>query len=124
MKHGGALIVTRLIKGAEEITSECPIMVNDRCKPREFGSAPTYARQYSMAAIVGISADEDDAANAAQHSAANRPSRTRTLQSRSCGRVKFAKAMETDGASCQPNSSWPWGIGKEGSRHGVCVSLG
>jgi hypothetical protein len=35
-------------------------------KPQEIGSALTYARRYSLSALIGIAADEDDDANAAQ----------------------------------------------------------
>ncbi len=35
-------------------------------KPQEFGSALTYARRYSLSAIVGIASEEDDDANEAQ----------------------------------------------------------
>ena len=62
----GPVVVTRLLKGEEEIASECPVIVGANCKPQEFGSALTYARRYSLASIVGISAEEDDDANAAQ----------------------------------------------------------
>jgi hypothetical protein len=34
-------------------------------RPQEMGSALTYARRYSLSALVGIAADEDDDANAA-----------------------------------------------------------
>lgn len=39
-------------------------------KPQEFGSALTYARRYSLCAIIGIAAEDDDDANAAQNSKA------------------------------------------------------
>lgn len=72
----GTVVVTKLLKGEEAITSECPVIVGEKCKPQEFGSALTYARRYSMAAIVGISADEDDDANAAEDSAKKNPAKT------------------------------------------------
>lgn len=62
----GPVVVTKLLKGTDAIVSECPVMVAEKCKPQEFGSALTYARRYGMAAICGIAADEDDDANAAQ----------------------------------------------------------
>lgn len=70
----GTVVVTKLIKGAEEIISECPVIANNRCKPQEFGFALTYACRYSMAAIVGISVDDDDDANAAQSMVVSHPS--------------------------------------------------
>lgn len=77
-KHGIALtqtvagadgvffVNTTLWKGDEKIESMCPIMCAAGAGAQQFGSAMTYARRYSMAAIVGIAAEEDDDANAAQ----------------------------------------------------------
>jgi hypothetical protein len=62
----GPAVVTRLMKGQDVIESVCPIAVGSTYKPQEFGSAVTYARRYSLAAICGIAAEEDDDANAAQ----------------------------------------------------------
>lgn len=63
---GRAYVVTRLLKDADVLESRCPIMAGPQCKPQEFGSAMTYARRYGLASMVGISAEEDDDANAAQ----------------------------------------------------------
>lgn len=46
------------------ITSDFPINAVD--KPQAIGSAITYAKRYTWAALCGIAADEDDDANAAQ----------------------------------------------------------
>lgn len=62
----GFSVVTKLLKGSEELTSECPIMVGDRVTPQAFGSAMTYAKRYGLASLVCISAEEDDDGNAAQ----------------------------------------------------------
>ena len=61
---GQCLVVTRLLHASGQwIESMCPIpLVPDMQK---MGSAITYARRYSLSAICGISADEDDDANAA-----------------------------------------------------------
>lgn len=40
-------------------------------KAQEFGSALTYGRRYSLSSLVGIAADEDDDANAAQNAKTN-----------------------------------------------------
>lgn len=61
----GPAVVTRMMKGQDVIESICPIAVGSTYKPQEFGSAVTYARRYSLAAICGIAAEEDDDANAA-----------------------------------------------------------
>lgn len=65
---GGAFLVvtTRLMHSSGQwIESEYPI-TNDTNKPQAMGSALTYARRYSLAAICGIASEEDDDANAAQ----------------------------------------------------------
>lgn len=61
---GMTSVVTRLIHASGQwIESACPIPpVQDMQK---MGSAITYARRYSLSAICGIAADEDDDANAA-----------------------------------------------------------
>ena len=46
------------------ISSEFPLTFTG--KPQEMGSALTYAKRYQLSAIVGIAADEDDDANAAE----------------------------------------------------------
>jgi hypothetical protein len=62
---GLVLRTTLLHSSGQSISSEYPLpMMLD--KPQQMGSALTYARRYSLAAICGIAADEDDDANAAQ----------------------------------------------------------
>jgi len=48
----------------------------DPSKPQQMGSAITYARRYTLAAMVGIAADEDDDANAAQTNGQQQPAKT------------------------------------------------
>jgi hypothetical protein len=66
VREFGPVVVTRLMFGDDAIESVCPIAVGQTYKPQEFGSAVTYARRYSLAAICCIAAEEDDDANAAQ----------------------------------------------------------
>jgi hypothetical protein len=66
MGEGVLVVTTRLMHSSGQwIESEYPI-INDTNKPQAMGSALTYARRYSLAAICGIASDEDDDANAAQ----------------------------------------------------------
>jgi len=62
----GLALRTRLAHSSGQwIEGEYPLpVVLD--KPQAMGSALTYAKRYGMATMVGISADEDDDANAAQ----------------------------------------------------------
>jgi len=58
---GIATVNTRLVhKSGEWIESVYPFAVD---KPQAMGSAYTYARRYSLAAICGIASEEDDDAN-------------------------------------------------------------
>lgn len=62
--ESGAFLATRLMhKSGQWVESVHPLPAT--AKPQEFGSALTYARRYSLAAICGISAEEDDDANGA-----------------------------------------------------------
>lgn len=65
-EHGVISLTTRLLHTSGEWiegTATMPIIKND---PQAYGSAATYARRYSLAAIVGLYQDDDDA-NAATH---------------------------------------------------------
>jgi len=65
IRNGVFCLVTRLAHASGEwIAGEYPLPQNGR--PHEIGSAITYAKRYSISAIAGISADEDDDGNAAQ----------------------------------------------------------
>ncbi len=58
---GIATVNTRLVhKSGEWLESVYPFAVD---KPQAMGSAYTYARRYSLAAICGIASEEDDDAN-------------------------------------------------------------
>lgn len=65
IREGGLVLVTILAHSSGQwIRSEYPLPVAGR--PQEMGSAMTYGKRYSLSAIVGIAADEDDDANAAE----------------------------------------------------------
>lgn len=64
-ESGDHCAVTTLAKGDQKIESHTPILDKTN-QPQKFGSAMTYARRYGLAAICGISAEEDDDGNAAQ----------------------------------------------------------
>ena len=64
--RNGAMVLRTLLMHAgsgQWLASEYPLPIG---KPQEMGSAQTYARRYSLAAIVCNSSEEDDDANAAQ----------------------------------------------------------
>lgn len=61
---GHAFVLTRLLHTSGQwIESLCPIPL--AADMQKMGSAITYARRYSLSAICGIAADEDDDANEA-----------------------------------------------------------
>lgn len=67
VKEGAFVLVTRLGHSSGQwIAGEYPLPHGGR--PHEVGSAISYAKRYSLSAIVGVSADDDDDANAAQSS--------------------------------------------------------
>jgi hypothetical protein len=67
-RDGAFVLVTTLRHtGGETVESIYPLAVD---KPQVMGSALTYARRYSLAAMCGIAAEEDDDANAAQDAGA------------------------------------------------------
>jgi len=57
---------TKIIHSSGEWVSDCLEMTAKDGSPQALGSALTYARRYSLAAMVGVVADEDDDGNAAQ----------------------------------------------------------
>lgn len=59
------LVTTMLHKSGEFISSEYPVLCANQT-PQAMGSALTYARRYSLAAIAGIAAEDDDDGNVAQ----------------------------------------------------------
>jgi len=62
---GDGVLHTRLLHTSGQwIASEHPLPMAGR--PQEIGSALTYARRYSLSALIGIAADEDDDATGAE----------------------------------------------------------
>jgi len=63
-------IVTTLYHTSGEWVKGTLRLVPDKPGPQAAGSAITYARRYSLAAIVGIAPEDDDAENATDHQSA------------------------------------------------------
>jgi hypothetical protein len=67
IRDGQFLLVTTLWHASGQwLASEYPLPLG--AKPQELGSALTYARRYSLSALVCIASEEDDDANAASKS--------------------------------------------------------
>ena len=59
-----ALTTMLIHKSGQWISGTYPLMVTDKeSTPQGYGSALTYARRYSLAALIGVIADEDDDGN-------------------------------------------------------------
>jgi len=64
---GKAHVRTTLMhKSGQWIAGECIMPLDKQGGPQGMGSAITYARRYSLSAIVGVVSEEDDDGNAAQ----------------------------------------------------------
>lgn len=70
--HVSNVVVTRLMHASGQWI-ESAIAIPPTPDMQKMGSAITYARRYSLSAICGIAADEDDDADAASQPAAARP---------------------------------------------------
>jgi ERF superfamily len=71
---GDGVLHTRLLHTSGQwIASAHPLPTTGR--PQEIGAALTYARRYSLSALIGMAADEDDDANTAEkvHRANGKP---------------------------------------------------
>ncbi len=67
-QNGQLTLVTTLAHGSGQwIRSFLPI-ISQKQDAQSIGSAITYMRRYSLAALVGVTTDEDDDGNAATHS--------------------------------------------------------
>ena len=69
----GKLVTLLMHTSGQWVQSEYPLP--PAARPQEMGSALTYARRYSLSAITGIAADEDDDANAAESSKQRAPAK-------------------------------------------------
>lgn len=66
-------IDTRLMHASGQWLESSLTMKPAKADPQGVGSAVTYGRRYSLAAILGLVADEDDDGNAATHNEAKKP---------------------------------------------------
>lgn len=73
MRDGAFFLFTRLLHESGEFMESMYPLPLATDKPQVMGSALTYARRYSWSAMCGISADEDDDANAAQRGGQSKP---------------------------------------------------
>ena len=74
--QGGPVLVTEVIHAASgaSITSTVPLTSKDPTNPQAMGAAISYYRRYSLMALLGLSAEDDDG-NAAAQPARSAPER-------------------------------------------------
>ena len=94
------LLVTRLHWGNEELCGYYPIQPV-KADPQGYGSALTYARRYTIQAIVGVAADDDDDGNAAS-AAPSKPAHdelaTFIAQVKACNDLEELRSRKADAA--------------------------
>ncbi len=74
----GFLITTRLLHASGQwMEFDTPVFV-DQSGAQAFGSGITYAKRYALSTMLGVTADEDDDANAAEGNQVDMRSRTPT----------------------------------------------
>ncbi|MDP6462099.1 MAG: ERF family protein [Gemmatimonadota bacterium] len=61
----GPVVRTIISDGQEEVASEYPLPSKLVEQPQKFGAAVTYAKKYSLSALLALSTEEDDDGNAA-----------------------------------------------------------
>ncbi len=100
--RGDALILVTTLRhiSGETVLSEYPLPVMS--KPQELGSALTYARRYSLSALVCIAADDDDDAEGARKS-----EQTTTLPKKDAKAIYTTLQTELD-ATKSPDELGKW----------------
>jgi hypothetical protein len=94
-EDGVTIIVTELlfwseVIGEEKMIAEYPAIAKDSTNPQALGSAVTYARRYSLAALLAIAAEDDDDGNAATSGNGN-------------GKPTSGSGYKADKGTAQPN---------------------
>lgn len=73
--HASPVLITELVhaESGQSITSTLPIICKDQSDPQKLGGAITYARRYSLLALLSLTAEDDDGNTAVQPRPAQRP---------------------------------------------------
>lgn len=66
--EGGPMLITEIVHAAtgDRVASILPVVCKDPTDPQKIGGAITYARRYSLLALLGLSPEDDDGNSAAQ----------------------------------------------------------
>lgn len=105
---GVTLLVTRLMWRDEEIIGRYPV-VPTKADPQGLGSAMTYARRYTIQAILGVAADDDDDGNAASVPVQPKDTSAETIaRINACNDLDELRAMRADVAKAGAAASAAW----------------
>lgn len=77
------------------ITSECPIVCAKQNDPQALGSAITYARRYSLASMLGVMTDDDDAEQAMNRSRPSPSQPSKSLKDRAAACIKWLATKQS-----------------------------
>lgn len=89
-------------KSGQWIASECLMPIDGRGGPQGMGSAITYARRYSLSAIVGVVSEDDDDAEAAQGYQQGRPRQQYQQQRQQAQATQQPRPQQTQGSEQRP----------------------
>lgn len=110
MVVGSDVVTTIMHKSGQWISSSIPMKFGDGTGPQAFGSAITYAKRYSLSAMLGIAPDDDDDVNAAEGNIVKRngqktaaPDKKAEFWGGPLGKTEFREALRafsTDMQAC------------------------
>ena len=94
---GALILITRLMHTSGETLESVYPLPTEIGRPQVMGSALTYARRYTLAAMIGIGSDEDDDAEGAERPASNgNASNARSRKNSDPGLAKGQKTKHGD----------------------------
>jgi hypothetical protein len=92
----GVTVETRLSHASGEWIESALTMKVDGNRPQNIGSAITYARRYALSAMVGVSSEQDDDANAAEGNDRKIEDRPKTQTAKVKDAVQAIRAQVND----------------------------
>jgi len=95
---GAVKVVTTLMHASGEWLSGETVMPVTKQDAHGYGSAITYARRYSLAAMVGVSPEDDDASAAVSHAAPEAKAQQKPIAKAEPKKKPEAPAAESDAA--------------------------
>jgi|688.fasta_scaffold01021_39 hypothetical protein len=94
--HDTVAITTTLLHGSGQWITFDPLLLPNGRTAQETGSAITYGRRYSLLAVLGLAAEDDDGAGAAPRQPRNAPTRPAERESAPVKKAPVAATPEAD----------------------------